>query len=144
MILVDINVLMDVYYRREPHFSASTRFINHVATGRVSACLAAHEITTLYYLVSRFTNPQAAGTAIDWALKHMAVATVGSEEIARARSLEWPDFEDAVVAAAAESAGCKAIITRNVRDFRGSPVPAMPPEDLIIDELHESFVAGYG
>jgi len=143
VILVDVNILMDVYYRREPHFSGSTLFVHHVATGRAPACLSAHGITTLYNLVSKFSSPKAGKSAVDWSLKHMEIATVGPEEITRARALDWPDFEDAVVAAAAESAGCTAIVTRNVRDFRGSPVPAMAPEELVIDEVHESFVAGY-
>ena len=41
------------------------------------------------------------------------------------------DFEDAVVAAIAESAGCSVIITRNITDFSQSPVSAITPEEFI-------------
>jgi len=51
----------------------------------------------------------------------------------RAQTLGWSDFEDAVVAAAAESSGCEVIVTRNVRDFRDSPVPAVTPEEYLSD-----------
>ena len=37
-----------------------------------------------------------------------------------------PDFEDGLVRAAAETEGAFAIITRDVRAFGGSAVPAMP------------------
>jgi predicted nucleic acid-binding protein len=47
--------------------------------------------------------------------------------------LGWEDFEDAVVAAAAESSGCDAIVTRNVRDFRATPVAAVTPEEYLLD-----------
>ena len=39
-----------------------------------------------------------------------------------------PDYEDALQAAAAQACAAQIILTRNVRDFKGSPVPAMTPE----------------
>lgn len=143
MILVDVNVFMDVFYRREPYFAASAALIDRVAQRRRSACIAAHGLTNLHYLVQRYINREAARTTVDWVLRTFEIAAVGPKELTRAHALNWSDFEDAVVAAAAESAGCKAIVTRNAKDFRGSPVPAMPPEELVIDEIHESFVKGY-
>ena len=43
-----------------------------------------------------------------------------------ARRLPFADFEDAVVATVAIY-----IITRNVADFTGSPVPAITPTDFL-------------
>lgn len=40
-----------------------------------------------------------------------------------------PDFEDAVVAASASD--CQFIVTRNVADFTGSPVPVITPAALL-------------
>jgi hypothetical protein len=37
-----------------------------------------------------------------------------------------------VVAAAAEAENCSAIVTRNVSDFRNSPVPARTPEEYLL------------
>jgi hypothetical protein len=48
-----------------------------------------------------------------------------------------PDFEDAVVIATALRENAEYVITRNVKDFRKSPVPAATPErflSLINDE----------
>jgi hypothetical protein len=44
---------------------------------------------------------------------------------ARALGLGWPDFEDAVCAAAAEASGCQAIVTRDPDGFPDSPVPVV-------------------
>jgi hypothetical protein len=41
------------------------------------------------------------------------------------------DFEDAVTSAVAESEKLEIIITRNLRDFAASPVPAMLPVDFL-------------
>ena len=43
------------------------------------------------------------------------------------------DFEDAMVAAAAVSAGCDVIVTRNAGHFTGSPVPAVSPEEFVAE-----------
>ena len=43
------------------------------------------------------------------------MAAVGEDVMRHALVLAWPDFEDAVCAAAAEAGGCDAIVTRDPR-----------------------------
>lgn len=50
--------------------------------------------------------------------------------VARYRDLKAA--QDAVVAAAAESAGCSHIVSRNIRDFADSPVRAVTPEEYLL------------
>ncbi len=133
MILIDLNVGLDVVQKREPHYAASAAVLATVTRGKVDALLPAHALTTLHYIVGRYHGRPKADGVVDWLLKHFGIAATGREEIVRARGLHWPDFEDAVVAAAAESAGCAGIVTRNIRDFAGSPVPALTPEEFLLD-----------
>ena len=42
-----------------------------------------------------------------------------------------PDFENAMQVAAARACGARHIITRNVSDFRRSPIPALTPRDAL-------------
>ncbi|MEE4173818.1 MAG: PIN domain-containing protein [Xanthomonadales bacterium] len=143
MILLDLNIVVDVMLRREPHLAASERMINRIANGRLAAAVSADSVSTLYYLVRKYRDADIARQAVDWVINHFEIAPVGAQEIKRAQGFDWNDFEDAVIAAAAESAGCTAIVTRNARDFVRSPVPAMAPEELVISEIHESLVQGY-
>lgn len=39
----------------------------------------------------------------------------------------WPDFEDAVCAAAAESSSCDALVTRDLDRYRDAPLPGIDP-----------------
>jgi len=48
--------------------------------------------------------------------------------IRSALDLAWPDFEDAVCAAAAVASGCEAIVSRDPAGFPDSPVPIVEPE----------------
>ena len=59
------------------------------------------------------------------------VADEGGSELSAARGYGINDFEDALVAAAAVSAGCDCIITRNIKDFAESPVRAISPTDFL-------------
>lgn len=132
MILLDLNVLLDVIQQREPYYRASAAVVGEVVDGKWTAALPAHAVTTLHYIVGRHRDREAADGVVDWLLRHFSVAGVGRAELLRARSLGWPDFEDAVVAAAAEAADCTAIVTRNVKDFPSSPVAVLTPEEFLM------------
>lgn len=101
MILVDLNVLLDVLQKREPHYRASAAVIERVIERRASATLPAHAVTTVHYIVERYQDTATANHAVDWLLKHFTIVPVGRAELLRARSLDCADFEDSVVAAAA-------------------------------------------
>lgn len=138
MILVDLNVLLDVVQRRQPHYRASATVLEEVIAGNETGMLAAHFVTTLHYIVGRYASRKDAERVVDWCLNHFGIAPVGHQELLSARSLGWPDFEDAVVAAAARTSGCTAIVTRNVKDFAHSPIAALTPEEYLagLDASH--------
>jgi predicted nucleic acid-binding protein len=131
VIFLDLNVLLDVLQRREPHVRASAAVVERVVKERDVGVVSAHVVTTLHSLVARYANVSLAETTVDWLLAHFVVASIGREELIRARGLPMRDFEDAVVSAAAEAAGCHSVVSRNVRDFRGSPVPAVTPNEYL-------------
>jgi predicted nucleic acid-binding protein len=133
MILLDINVVLDVVQRREPHYHASAAVLDQVVRKKVAGALSAHAVTTIHFIVCRYQSRDTASQVVEWLLGRFAIAAVGKAELIRAQALGWGDFEDGVVAAAAESSGCEAIVTRNVRDFRSSPVMAVTPEEYLLD-----------
>lgn len=132
MILVDTNVLLDLFQRRMPHFVPAVRLFDRVVRDTEAAAIAAHTLPTLEYLIKRTATRTAALDAVDWVLAHLTIIPVDRPAFVRARSLGWRDFEDAIVAAAAEAAGCRVIVTRNVRDFSDRPVPALTPPEFLL------------
>lgn len=128
-LLLDINVLLDVALQR-PGEPASSRLIG--LCGREhEAWLAWHSIATLAYLIERQQSASEAREFVRGLLGWADVATTSRADAIAA--LDWPmaDFEDALQAAAAVACGAGAIITRNERDFKRSPVPAMTPEAFL-------------
>lgn len=129
--MLDLNVLLDVLQKREPHYPASAAVIDGALQGETRGAISAHAVTTVHYLVGRYTDRASADRALAWLLKHLHICAVGRDELERAGALGWTDFEDAVVATVAERAGCTCIVTRNVKDFVGGPIPAWTPEEFL-------------
>lgn len=132
-VLIDLNILLDVLMRREPYFANSARVWALVESGQVDGHVAAHSFTTLFYLYRRHTDRARAYAALQQILQVFSVAQVNQAVIESAVQSGGRDFEDAVQAAAAQTAGCDYLITRNRADFGDQPVTAIePPEFLAI------------
>jgi predicted nucleic acid-binding protein len=128
---VDVNVLLDVIQQREPFYAASAEVLSRIVERDATGYLPGHALTTLYYVTKRSAGKERADQVIDLMLATMEIVPEGKPQFLQARSLDFFDFEDAVVASAASSAGCDRIVTRNVADFAGSPVSAVTPEEWL-------------
>lgn len=130
-VMLDLNVILDVVTNRPKGVLASARACTIVGGGmRACAVVSPHAITTIYSLARKYADKRTAERAVDWMTALFDLAPCGKSEIRRARELPISDFEDAVVSAAAEAANCDYIVTRNLNDFKGSPVAAISPEDF--------------
>ncbi len=125
-LLLDLNVLLDVILDR-PQAPPAARVWATLERGAGQGLVPAHGITTIFYVVERARGHAFAHEATAQLVDVFSVAAVDQHVVRRALALAWPDFEDAVCAAAAESAGCDAIVTRDPRGFVGSPVPTLDP-----------------
>lgn len=126
-ILVDLNVILDVIQQRQPFYEESARVVDAVVRGQAVGWLAAHSITTLFYVINRVRNRETAVTAITGLLDVFTVAAVDDQVIRQALAWGWPDFEDAVQMAAAVNIQADYLITRSPRDFQSAHVPVVQP-----------------
>jgi len=122
---------MDVFQNRVAHYAESAAVLATVERGETQGLLPAHAVTTLYYLIRKYGSRPDAEQAMDRLLSHFEIGNLLAADWHTARTLPMNDFEDAVTAMTALSCSCCAIVTRNVRDFIHSPVPAMSPLDFL-------------
>ncbi|MCY7316543.1 MAG: PIN domain-containing protein [Rubrivivax sp.] len=128
-LLIDINVLLDVPLQR-PGAPASARLL--ASCGRQhEGWLAWHSIATVSYLIARQLTAARAREFIRDMLAWAEVANTGRADATAALGLPVRDFEDALQVAAAMACGAQFIVTRNERDFKKSPVPALSPEAFL-------------
>lgn len=127
-ILVDTNVVLDVLLDRQPSAEASAAVWRAIETGAAQGLLAAHAVTTVHYLVRKELGTPQATRIIAKILTVFEVAAVDGSVVREALELPFSDFEDAVTASAARSAGCDFMVTRDPKGFRGSLVRTLTPE----------------
>lgn len=125
--LVDLNVILDVLLDRQPHVEAAARVWAAIEAKRVSGFVPSHAMTTIHYLVGRERGPREARRVVERLLAVFQVVPAGEQLLRDALALPFADFEDAVCAASAASAGCDALVTRDASGFRRSPVPVLTP-----------------
>ena len=68
---------------------------------------------------------------IDELIRFLDVAPTTTSHLKAACGLPLKDFEDAMQVGAATACAADVIATRNVRDFRNSPIPAMTPAQVV-------------
>ena len=119
--LIDTDVLLDVALNREPHIELSASVLRWAEMDRTAA-VAWHSLTNCAYVLKG-----AARVYLKGILRIVTIAPVSLADAERALSLPMSDLEDAFQAAAALAWKADCIVTRNVRDYRSSPVPALTP-----------------
>ena len=134
MMLLDTDILIDVALDRRPHSEASSEILEWVESGGESACVAWHTISNFHYMVNRELGGDSALRFILDLTRFVSVAVTDTDSVRYAARLPMPDFEDAMQVAAARACGARFIITRNIRHYRQSPIPAVTPAQAL-DEM---------
>ena len=135
--LIDGNIILDVLQKRDPHFDASSKIWKLCETEQIEGFVSALTFANLVYVMRKELTPE----RINEVLKKLALifhfTELAVSDLAEAAELKWNDFEDAVQAAAASRIDADCIVTRNVRDYIQSRIPAFTPAELLKKTIAE-------
>jgi predicted nucleic acid-binding protein len=109
----------------------AARLIKAIESGQVTAFVAGHTVTTVYYLLRKHLGALGASLGVSNMLRLFEVVPVEKADFNQAQVLSIPDFEDAVQAICAMKIGADYIVTRNEKDFAGLPIPAWDPPKIL-------------
>ena len=130
-VVIDLNVVLDVLQEREPFYEASVSLLAAVETGKVEGYLAAHSVTTLFYLIQKSKSSADARAMITNLLQFLQVAPVDQSTIEQSLNLDYRDFEDAVQMITAIQCKADYLITRNIKDYKPALLPVIQPVDFL-------------
>jgi hypothetical protein len=125
-VLIDTDVLLDVALNREAFIHDSRQVLDWAQREPRQAAVAWHSLSNVSYI----TGPPAIDFIRDL-LQFTEVVPAGTREAKQALGFPMGDFEDALQSAAALAFDALFVVTRNTRDFKGSPVPAISPARFI-------------
>jgi len=124
-ILIDTDVILDFALGREPFASASRKVIVWAESNPGHAAVAWHTLSNIAYLA-----PSGAREFLFGLLTFVEIPPIGTADAVKALQLPMRDVEDALQASAAMSFHADLIISRNAKDYRTSPVPAVNAEEF--------------
>jgi predicted nucleic acid-binding protein len=131
-IVVDLNVILDYLNKREGHEKA-LEIIIQSCLKKVKGCVCAHEITTLSYFLEKENKDRNKNIKIlTGILKMFEIIEINKTILERALLSNMSDYEDAVVVESAKKKGADYIITKNIKDFKGSQIRALTPEEYLV------------
>ncbi len=125
-IFIDTDVLLDVLLAREPHAAGSAAVLDWAEAHPGQASVSWHGLANLHYL-----SADGAERFIRELLRFCEVPATGSAEMLQALDLGFKDLEDAMQTAAALKFKAQAIVTRNTRDYRKSPIAPSTPDEIL-------------
>ena len=130
-VLFDLNIILDVLQRRKEFYDFSARLLAQAETGTIQGWLAAHSVTTLFYLIAKDKSPEQARVTLASLMQFLNIAPVDQNTIELAMSMPYRDFEDAVQMISAVQIHADYLLTRNVQDYQPAPIPVIQPVDLL-------------
>ncbi len=133
-ILLDCDVLLDVLAGRQQFLPGSARVLDGCEQGKVHGAVAWHTLANIYYLAD---DPKKTLQSFEDLLAFIEVVGGDTKMALDAIHLGFSDFEDALQSVCAAKFEADFIITRNLKDYKLSPVKAMSPADFV-----EKFLTG--
>ncbi|MDR1137651.1 MAG: PIN domain-containing protein [Synergistaceae bacterium] len=129
-LLLDTNIIVDILSGRDG-YAGSLGVLKCCEVKRAEGFVSAITVTDVMYILRKLAAPGGVRDAMLTLTSIADVADVSKADIKGAFSCGMDDFEDAVQAMCAKRIGADYVVTRNGRDFVGSPVRAVPPDGLL-------------
>ena len=131
-ILIDTNIILDYLVKREPFFEYADRIFSLCAESCLHGTIAAHSVTNCFYILKSTYSPKERRELLLHICNIVDVSGIDRNTILSAlNNYDFTDFEDCVQSECASSFGADYIVTRNIKDFSQSSVPAILPEDFL-------------
>ncbi len=130
-VLIDTNVILDVLCSRAEFLEASSRVWKYCEINKLSGVISALSVPNIVYILRKELDPDKTKEIIDRILLIFDVAELKAEDLRKAAEMKTSDYEDAIQMCCADRINADFIVTRNIRDFVSSPVPAVKPSELL-------------
>ena len=130
-VLIDTNVILDVLYKREDFYEDSLKIWKLCETKQIEGYISALSIPNIVYILRRELDSIKSLEVIKNLSLVFSIYDLKSDIIMQASELKINDYEAAIQAITAQKIKANFIITRNIKDYIYSKVPAIKPAELL-------------
>ena len=130
-ILIDTNILIDFIAKREPFFIDSLKIFELCQQEVIEGVIAAHSIVNMTYILRKNFTLDELRKILLRLCKIFQVELIDFDKlIAALNDCNFSDFEDCLQTQCALNVRANYIVTRNVKDFIASEIPAITPKNF--------------
>ncbi len=131
-LFIDTNIVIDLLAKREPFYEAAAKLFSLADRGKVKLCVSALTFANTNYVLSKMNN-SIISREILTKFKVLVVVVELNDKIVELslNDRSFSDFEDGLQHYSALENEADIIITRNLKDFKNSKIPAMTAQSYL-------------
>ena len=130
-IWLDTNVILDVLCDRKEFAEASGNVWKQCEVHNIDGYVSSLSILNIAYIMRKELTQEKISDIIKQLSMIFKVVDLKADDIAKAADLSFTDYEDAVQSVGAARIKAQYIVTRNIKDYKDSKVPAIKPSELL-------------
>lgn len=130
-ILIDTNVILDVLCNRKEFVDDAAKIFKLCEVKKLTGYISALSIPNIVYIMRKELDEQKTKEIIEKLTLVFNIVDLKSEDLKKAVSLNFSDYEDAVQSQQATRIKADYIVTRNIKDYKNSRVMAIKPAELL-------------
>lgn len=135
-IFLDANILVSVVNKEYPQFTYSARLMSLTEDSRFELFTSPICLAIAFYFAEKKSGQKNAKAKISILSKKISIAEADNSVVTKAaEDKSVGDFEDGLEYYSALKAGCKYLITEDVKDFHFSRIPVMTASQFLEDHV---------
>ena len=130
-IFFDTDVILDISIKRSIDIKDSVKILNLVEKGVFKGYTSSVIFSNIYYIQRKLIGHEVSINFLKKLRVLLTVLDVNDQIIQKALESEFKDYEDAIQYFTALENNLDCIVTRNIKDYNQSLIPAITPTDLL-------------
>lgn len=131
-IFIDTDVIIDFLIDREPHSREAAIIFTLIEQKKLKGYVSSLTFSNLYYVLRKIESHNKVKAKLDSISRLFTILKVDQQTIKNAIASGFPDFEDSIqYNCALDYKKIDVLITRNIKDYKGSEIPVMTPVDYL-------------
>ena len=132
-LFLDTNLLIDYYAARPPHREMFTQLLAMQVFGDAELWASAKSFADVFSVCKKHIPGDFLQQAFAKSGEFLNICSIDQPDIMEAVRRGWPDFEDCLVAIAAEKVKADYLVTRDSKGFTDAKVAVIGPQDLMAE-----------
>lgn len=131
-VFADTNILIDLIADRQPYSKFAVRLFQKAENKEIEIFTSTHSIATAHYVLKKYTSEEHLRDILYQLMNYITVIPIDTDMIKKGLRSGYRDFEDSLqIFCATSITQIDCIITRNIKDFRDSEIPAFTPDQVL-------------